>query len=96
MAEAASGRSPLCREHGVAYDYKDAYIEQVNTERLAAGEEPRSLGSTELGRVIASSEGMVSGTTLQLPTSGYHTMNETVAIAACESFIRLLRAYAEF
>ena len=86
----------LCREHGVAFDFKDAYIEKANTERLAAGEEPRSLGSTELGRVIAASNGMVSGTTLQLPTSGYHTMNETVSIAACDAFIRLLRAYAEF
>jgi putative aminopeptidase FrvX len=86
----------LCREHGVAYDYKDAYIERLNAERLARGEEPRSLGSTELGRVIAASEGIVSGTTLQLPTAGYHTMNETVSIAACEAFIRLLRAYGEF
>lgn len=86
----------LCREHGIAFDFKDAYIEDVNEKRRAMEEEPRSLGSTELGRVIAASGGMVSGTTLQLPTAGYHTMSETVAILACESFIRLLRAYAEF
>jgi len=85
----------LCREHGVAYDYKDAYIERVNDERQTRGEDPRSLGSTELGRVIAASEGMVSGTTLQLPTAGYHTMYETVSIPACEAFIRILRAYAD-
>lgn len=85
----------LCREHGIACDFKDDYIERVNEERRATGEAPRSLGSTELGRVIAASNGMVSGTTLQLPTAGYHTMQETVSVAACESFIRLLRAYAD-
>jgi putative aminopeptidase FrvX len=86
----------LCRETGVSCDFKDAYIERVNAQRLANGEEPRSLGSTELGRIIAGSEGRVTGTTLQLPTSGYHTMNETVSIPACESFMRVLRAYAGF
>lgn len=86
----------LCREHGITFEFKDAYIECVNEKRRAMEEEPRSLGSTELGRVIGASGGMVSGTTLQLPTAGYHTMSETVAIPACESFIRLLRAYAEF
>lgn len=84
----------LCRDLGVSYAFKDHYIDRLNAQRTANGEAPRSLGSTELGRVIAASEGMVSGTTLQLPTSGYHTMNETVSIPACASFIQLLRAYA--
>jgi hypothetical protein len=84
----------LCREMDVPHSYKDAYIEQENARRRADGEPPRSLGSTELGRIIAGSDGKVTGTTLQLPTSGYHTMKETVSIPACDSFIHILRAYA--
>lgn len=83
----------LCRQHGIAYDFKDAYIERLNDDRRAAGEPPRSLGSTELGRIIAGSDGKITGTTLQLPTAGYHTMNETVSRAACKSFVELLQAY---
>jgi len=85
----------LCREMGVSYDFKDRYIAAQNEARTSAREAPRSLGSTELGRIVAASEAVVSGTTLQLPTAGYHTMNETVAIPACQSFLRVLRAYAD-
>jgi putative aminopeptidase FrvX len=50
-----------------------------------------ALGSTELGRIIAASGGLVDGTTLQIPTNGYHTMHEMAAISSCEAYIRLLR-----
>jgi hypothetical protein len=79
----------------VGFSYKDRLIAEEN-ERLAAGARPlRSLGSTEMGRIIAASNGLVDGTTLQIPTTGYHTMQETARIASCEAFIRLLRAVAE-
>ena len=80
----------LCRARHIAFSYKDRYIAEQNEALVAAGEAPKSLGSTEMGRIIAASGGLVDGTTLQIPTNGYHTMQETAAIASCQSFIRLL------
>ncbi|MBX2805369.1 MAG: hypothetical protein KTR19_05320 [Hyphomicrobiales bacterium] len=80
----------LCREHQISFSYKDRYIAEQNDLLFAAGETPRSLGSTEMGRIIAASNGLVDGTTLQIPTTGYHTMNETATLASCEAFIKLL------
>jgi putative aminopeptidase FrvX len=80
----------LCRERGIAFSYKDRFIAGQNERLVAAGQKPRSLGSTEMGRIIAASNGLVDGTTLQIPTTGYHTMQESAAIEACEAFIRLL------
>lgn len=84
----------LCIRNGTAFSYKDEYIAAQNDELTAAGLKPRSLGSTEMGRIIAASKGLVDGTTLQIPTTGYHTMHECAAIASCEAFIDLLRAVA--
>ncbi len=80
----------LCRERHIAFSYKDHYIAADNERLAAAGMKPRSLGSTEMGRIIAASNGLVDGTTLQIPTTGYHTMQETAAVESCEAFIRLL------
>jgi putative aminopeptidase FrvX len=80
----------LCRMNGISYSYKDRYLASQNDALIAAGEKPRSLGSTEMGRIIAASNGLVDGTTLQIPTTGYHTMNETASIRSCEAFIKLL------
>ncbi len=82
----------LCRSEHIAFSYKDRYIAAENEKLMAAGQKPRSLGSTEMGRIIVASNGLVDGTTLQIPTTGYHTMHETAAISACDAFIRLLRA----
>jgi hypothetical protein len=43
-----------------------------------------------MGRIIAASNGLVDGTTLQIPTTGYHTMQETASVETCHAFIRLL------
>lgn len=80
----------LCRARHIAFSYKDRYIAERNEVLTAAGGTAKSLGSTEMGRIIAASGGLVDGTTLQIPTTGYHTMRETAAIASCEAFIRLL------
>jgi putative aminopeptidase FrvX len=80
----------LCRERHIAFSYKDRYIAEQNAAIAATGGRVKSLGSTEMGRIIAASNGLVDGTTLQIPTDGYHTMQETAAIASCEAFIRLL------
>lgn len=84
----------LCEDQLIAYSYKDRLIAEENERLAAEGRKPRSLGSTEMGRIIAASNGLVDGTTLQIPTTGYHTMHETASIASCDAFIRLLRAVA--
>ncbi len=83
-----------CNGRGIACSYKDRYIEAANENLAAAGHQPHSLGSTEMGRIIAASNGLVDGTTLQLPTTGYHTTHETASIAACNAFIELLQHLA--
>ena len=81
----------LCREKGYSYLYKDNYIEQANDKLIKSGKAPKSLGSTELGRIIAASNGLVGGTTIQIPTTGYHTMKESVSLASVDTYINLLR-----
>ena len=83
-----------CQSLGVPYSYKDRHIAEENQQLAAEGRKLRSLGSTEMGRIIAASNGLVDGTTLQIPTTGYHTMHETAAIPSCEAFIKLLQAVA--
>jgi putative aminopeptidase FrvX len=80
----------LCREEGISYSFKDEYIEELNRQAVAAGREPQSLGTTELGRIINASNGFVQGTTLQIPTTGYHTMAEASTLESCSAFSRLL------
>jgi len=85
----------LCLGRGIRYGYKDAYIEEQNRLAVAQGIEPQSLGSTELGRIVAASNGFVQGTTLQIPTTGYHTMEESSTMEANEAFSQLLALIAD-
>ena len=80
----------LCRVNNLSYLYKDRYVEEDNERLLGRGEKPRSLGSTEMGRIIAASNGLVDGTTIQIPTTGYHTMEESASRESVDAFIRLL------
>ncbi|MDZ7925324.1 MAG: peptidase M42 [Marinagarivorans sp.] len=75
-------------DYGVMY--KDQYVEAHNLTLIAKGEEPSSLGSTEMGRIINASQGLVDGTTLQIPTSGYHTMCESAPLASVAAFLTIL------
>ena len=84
----------LCQAHNIGYSLKDVYIEELNRQAAARGQEPQSLGSTELGRIIAASNGFVQGTTLQIPTTGYHTMEESTSVASNEAFSQLLSMIA--
>lgn len=79
-----------CRELGISYSYKDAYIEENNRLAAAKGLSLQSLGSTEMGRITASSNGLVHGTTLQIPTTDYHTMEESASIDSCKAFLQVL------
>jgi hypothetical protein len=78
-----------CNTLGIPFVFKDSFVESQNREIGNAGEPARSLGVTELGRVIAGSGGLVDGTTLQIPTTGYHTMDEAADIGSLLSFMRL-------
>jgi hypothetical protein len=74
--------------------YKDTYVEKQNEALIQQGLEPASLGSTEMGRIIAASKGLVDGTTLQIPSCGYHTMQETAPLKSVIKFLRVLSQLA--
>lgn len=65
--------------HGTPILYKDSYIEAANELRRAKGEPEKTLGMTELGRIVSLSAGAVTGSTVQIPTTGYHTNRETTS-----------------
>ncbi len=52
----------------------------------------RPLGRTELGRLIAETAGRASGSTLQIPTTDYHTNRECTSLTAIEAVGRVLVA----
>lgn len=85
----------LCQTLGISYLFKDEYIEQLNATAQATNGDIQSLGSTELGRIVAASEGYVQGTTLQVPTTGYHTMHESCSMASNSAFNQICMALAE-
>lgn len=85
----------ICRKEQVSYLFKDAYVEETNRQLISQGEKAKSIGSTELGRIIASSSGLVDGTTIQVPTTGYHTMEESASHQSVEAFIRVLSVLAK-
>lgn len=78
-----------CQQLGISFDHKDAYVERLNQER----ERPLSLGRTELGRLIAATQDRITGSTVQIPTTGYHTANETASLQSIVSVLRLLESY---
>jgi putative aminopeptidase FrvX len=78
-----------CTELGISYIHKDAYVEAQNVGRA----KPASLGRTELGRLASATAGQINGTTLQIPTTGYHTAEETASLDSVASALRLLMTY---
>ena len=46
---------------------------------------------TELGRIIKATKGAINGTTLQLPTIGYHTVEETTTKKSIDAMIDILQ-----
>ena len=70
-------------------------VESANQQLIAEGLKPKSLGSTELGRIIASSNGLVDGSTIQVPTTGYHTMSESASMESVDAFLRVLIGLSE-
>ncbi len=80
----------LCAELDIPFSFKDQYIESLNQQTLGSGQFKMGIGRTELGRITANSNGLVHGTTLQIPTTGYHTMNETASIASVKALLQLI------
>ncbi len=78
-----------CAELGISTTYKCAYVDALNETRTRK----LSLGRTELGRLITASNGEVSGTTLQIPTTGYHTASETASLDSVRGALLLLMSY---
>ncbi len=76
----------ICQDQGISYLFKDEFIDAQNARAQAEGGDTQSLGSTELGRIVAASNGFVQGTTLQIPTTGYHTMEESCTLTANSAF----------
>lgn len=71
-------------EANVPVVWKDSFL-------AAAG---GRLGRTELGRLVAATDGSVSGSTLQIPTTDYHTNYETTSCNAIEAVGRILQRVA--
>lgn len=82
----------LCKTLSINYSFKDRYIEKANEKLVAEGKKPNSIGSTEMGRIVAASGGTIQGTTLQVPTTGYHTTSETACVCAVSKMLDLLEA----
>lgn len=78
-----------CEALGINYGFKDEYIEMQN--QILGKSYP--LGRTELGRVAAATEGAINGTTLQIPTTEYHTASETASLSAIAAVLQLLMTY---
>lgn len=81
----------LCNKYGIKYSFKDVYLQEQNKHLQEQGLKTKSLGSTEMGRLISSSGGTLQGTTLQVPTTGYHTTSETVSIQSVSNILSILQ-----
>lgn len=68
------------RRAGVSTIWKD--------EVLTASRRP--LGRTELGRLVAATEGRLTGTTLQIPTTDYHSNHEATTRQAIAAALAVL------
>lgn len=76
----------ICIENNINYHFKDAYLKNIMQQEGTKG----SLGVTELGRIIHATKGNIQGATLQLPTIGYHTVEETTTKKSIDSMILIL------
>lgn len=77
----------ICEAKNISYGYKDKYIQELNAKNNTT----KSIGRTELGRIIKNSDGAINGTTLQLPTIGYHTVDETASIDGIKAALKILQ-----
>ncbi len=96
----AKFKSPLlkdlknfCKKNKITFSCKDDFIKEKNKLRVQEGLKPLSIGSTELGRIVMESKGQIQGATLQVPTTGYHTVDETASIMSIKAIIFILDSF---
>jgi putative aminopeptidase FrvX len=80
----------ICKKENISYSFKDEYIKELNKELIENNQSPKSIGITELGKVITASKGNIQGTTLQIPTTGYHTTHETTKMESVQKMLKIL------
>jgi putative aminopeptidase FrvX len=73
-----------CVDKLMPFQCKDEYLTDLGTDI-------NGLGSTELGRIIQNSDNRWSGTTVQIPTTEYHTSYETTSRESIENYFALLQ-----
>ena len=80
----------FCHKNRIDFSCKDVFIQEKNKIRKEKGLPLLTLGSTELGRIVMESKGRIQGTTLQIPTTGYHTVEETASIKSVKTILYIL------
>ncbi len=91
----------VLRHEDAGARFDDAATERVAAAATAAGapivwkddvlrDAGRPLGRTELGRLVDATAGTVTGTTLQIPTTDYHSNHETTSRVAIQATMRVL------
>lgn len=80
----------FCHKNNIDFSCKDTFIQEKNKIRKEKGLSMLTLGSTELGRIVMESQGTIQGTTLQIPTTGYHTVEETASIKSVKTILYIL------
>lgn len=80
----------FCHKNKIDFSCKDAYIQEKNKLRKESNLPLLTLGSTELGRIVKESNGTIQGTTLQIPTTGYHTVEETASVKSVKAILYIL------
>jgi putative aminopeptidase FrvX len=81
----------FCHKYSIDFSCKDTYIQEKNKVRVQNNQPLLSLGSTELGRIVKESKGQIQGTTLQIPTTGYHTVEETASLLSIKTMLFILK-----
>jgi hypothetical protein len=76
----------LCNEKGIPFDIKDQTLLKLDIDHL---------GNTEMGKLIKLTQGKYNGSTLQVPTTGYHTNAESTSIKSLGNMAILLAAYLD-
>ncbi len=99
-APAADGAAVLRhRDAGAAFDAETVALVEATADEvgvpviwkdrlLEAHQKP--LGRTELGRLVAGTDGRATGATLQIPTTDYHSNHETTSYVAIDNVWHLL------
>ena len=83
----------FCHKQKIDFSCKDTFIQEKNKIRKEKGLSLLTLGSTELGRIVMESHGNIQGTTLQIPTTGYHTVEETASIKSVKAILHILSSF---